>query len=531
MERRNFLKKLSVASLLSILAPRVDASIRRRRRPNVIVIYTDDQLFDTLGYLGGNVLTPRIDGMAQQGLVFDNHHCACTVCSPSRYSLLTGRYAGRCSHPHFMQAFPSGSPLRVENNVYLENDGRNLAARLTQNGYATGMVGKWHLEPHPRQWTKSEYKTFPQDADPEDPAIAAALKFNHDEVARHIESMGFDDARNVYWGNLKEVRLDALNYHNIDWSVQGAHEFIEDNRDRPFFLYFSTTLHHGPHPKGSVFGKERISGAGILDEAPDVMPSRESIRSRLKKAGLPEDTAYCTWLDDAVGSLLDKVESLGLKERTIVIFSSDHGAWRHGKTTCYDGGIRVPMLMYWPGTIQPGRRFGGLTQNIDLTPTLLDLCGAAPAPDMDMDGKSLAHIVHGDDKSVHESLYCELGYSRAVKTENWKYIAIRYPKDIADRIERGRKFDGWEGRKLDAPYLVVNKHLGFHASRLNTNYFQTDQLYDLRNDPREETNVFDEHPRRARKMKALLTAYLRKFENRPFGEFVPAANERKKQQS
>lgn len=520
MHRRDFLKKLSAGVAMGVGASNLAGASSARRRPNVVVIYTDDQLFDTLGYLGGKVLTPRIDEMAKKGLIFDNHHCACTVCSPSRYSLLTGRFAGRCEHPKFLEQFPPGTPLRVENNVYLEKDDRNLPSVLSKSGYTSGLVGKWHLEPHPRDWTKSEYKTFPLDADPADPEIAAALRFNHDEVARRIKTMGFDDARNVYWGNLKEVRLDALNYHNIDWSVRGAHDFMEENRNTPFFLYFSTTLHHGPHPKDSVFGKEKITGAGLLDETLDVMPKRASILRRLKEAGLPEESAYCTWLDDAVGSLLDKIESLGLKEITLVVFSSDHGAWRHGKTTCHDGGMHVPLLMYWPGTIQSGRRFAGLTQNVDIAPTLLELCGAKPAADMNMDGKSLADVVHGGDEDVHDSLFCELGYSRAVKTREWKYIAVRYPKEIKKKIERGLKFDGWEGRKMDAPYLVVNKHLGFHASRLNPNYFQIDQLYNLKNDPREETNVIERHPRQAKKMKALLAKHLKTFDNRPFGEFV-----------
>ncbi len=383
------------------------------------------------------------------------------------------------------------------------------------------MVGKWHLEPPPGDRTQSVYKDFPQDADPRDPAIAAAVRFNHDEAARRIEETGFDDARHVYRANLKEVNLDALNYHNIDWSVEGAHEFMEANRDQPFFLYFSTTLHHGPHPRGSVFGKERVSGEGLLDTLPKGMPARESIRQRLRGAGLSDRTAYCTWLDDAVGSLLDKIESLGLKEDTLVVYSSDHGIWRHGKATCYDGGMRVPLVMYWPGTIQPRRRFDGLTQNIDIAPAILELCGATPAPGMNMDGKSLAGIVRGGGEPVHESLFCELGYSRAVKTRDWKYIAIRYPDDVLEKIARGEKFNGWQGRKEDLPYLVRNSHLGFHAALQNPNYFDADQLYDLRKDPREENNVFEQHPRQAGEMKRLLASYLKRFDDRPFGEFVP----------
>jgi arylsulfatase A-like enzyme len=251
------------------------------------------------------------------------------------------------------------------------------------------------------------------------------------------------------------------------------------------------------------------------------MPTRDSIRKRLKEAGFSERTAYCTWLDDAVGSLLDKVESLGLKEDTLVIFSTDHGIWRHGKATCYDGGMRVPLVMYWPGTIRPGRRFDGLTQNIDLTPTILELCGATLAPGMNMDGRSLAAIVRGSDSPVHDALFCELGYSRAVKTRDWKYIAIRYPREVREKIAQGQKFNGWEGRKENRPYLVANSHLGFHAARLNPHYFEADQLYDLRNDPREETNVIEQHPQQAQEMKALLTSYLKRFNNRPFGELVP----------
>ena len=521
MQRRDFLKKLGAGAALGLVSSCATPPRRTKRPPNVVVIYTDDQLFDTLGYLGGKVLTPRIDAMAKNGIIFENHHCASTVCAPSRYSLLTGRYAGRCAHPAFLETFPPATPLRVENNVYLEKDGLNLQTCLSQSGYVTGMVGKWHLEPYPHDRTQSVYKTFPQDANPSDPAIAAAVKFNHDEVARHIKAMGFDDVRHVYWANLKEVRLDALNYHNVDWTVEGAHEFMEANRDRPFFLYFSTTLHHGPHPKDSVFGKERVSGEGLLDEPPAGMPARDSIRQRLHEAGLSERTAYCTWLDDAVGSLLDKIELLGLKEDTLVVFSTDHGIWRHGKATCYDGGMRVPLVMYWPGTIRPGRRCDALTQNIDLTPTILELCGAAPAPGMDMDGKSLASVVRGGDDPVHDALFCELGYSRAVKTRDWKYIAIRYPKDIQERIAQGEKFNGWEGRKEDRPYLVANAHLGFHAARQNPHYFEMDQLYDLRQDPREEDNVIEQHPQRVEEMKALLTSYLRRFDNRPFGEFVP----------
>jgi len=117
--------------------------------PNVIVIMTDDQLHNTMAYYGGDVLTPNIDSLASSGMVFTNAYVSTTVCSPSRYTLLTGRYAGRNTSPEFLKHFPAGDMLRIENvNVNMETDGMNLQTQLKRKGYTTGIVGKWHLGPH-----------------------------------------------------------------------------------------------------------------------------------------------------------------------------------------------------------------------------------------------------------------------------------------------------------------------------------------------------------------------------------------------
>jgi arylsulfatase A-like enzyme len=200
---------------------------------------------------------------------------------------------------------------------------------------------------------------------------------------------------------------------------------------------------------------------------------------------------------------------------------SDHGSYRHGKTTLHDYGMRVPMLCQWTGTVEPSAKFDGLVANIDFTPTILDLCGIIPPDDYHMDGISFKAVLLGSRSPLRQVLFGEMGHARAVKTKDWKYIAVRYPEDVQQRIDRGEKFPAFEDHPpLDRPYLTRNGHLGYYASKVNPHYFEADQLYDLRNDPEEHNNVFEQNPDVAKRMKKQLAKALRSFENRPFGEFT-----------
>ncbi len=200
--------------------------------PSVIVIMTDDQLHNTMAYYGGDVLTPHIDSLANSGMVFTQAYVSTTVCSPSRYTLLTGRYAGRNRSTEFLKHFPAGDSLRIENvNVNMETDGMNLQTQLKRKGYTTGMVGKWHLGPHLNtvQNPSSEkcgFETYAKDADPRIDARAnAAMQHNQALLQKHLKTLGWDYAASLYVANLKELRNDTLNTHNIDWTVKGALDF------------------------------------------------------------------------------------------------------------------------------------------------------------------------------------------------------------------------------------------------------------------------------------------------------------------
>ncbi len=496
------------------------------KKPNVVFIITDDQSWDTLGFMGGEVHTPRLDQMAKDGLWLTDFNVTSTVCSPSRYSFMTGRYAGNCTGERFMHEHPPGDQTQVENIGELEPDRWNLAKVLQKAGYKTGYVGKSHLINHEwinGNWEKNGFEPYAQDADPRDPEVNAKMHRNHQKWCEAMKPYGFDYVDGYYCANLRELRNDSLNVHNLDWTVDKALAFMEQSKDDPFFLFFSTTLHHGPAPWANKFSMDadpRMTGEGFVKEGFEVLPSRKDVLARNRAAGFKDDRAFALWLDDGVGAIIDKVKKLGLEKDTLIVFVPDHGSYRHGKATLYDYGMRVPMLLQWKGKIKPGSKYDGIVGNIDFAPTILDLCGITPPADYAMDGVSIKAVLAGSQKPVRQVLFGELGHSRGVKTKDWKYIAVRYPEDVQKKIDRGVKFKGFDGGELELPYLTRNGHLGYHASRHNPHYFEADQLYNLKSDPEENDNIFEENPEVAQRMKKELAKQLKQFENRPFGEFT-----------
>jgi len=530
-------------------------------RPNVVLILTDDQSpipeqlpglgeSHTFGVYGGAVYTPNIDRMAAEGIRFDRANVAATVCTASRYSFLTGRYPTRTRGPHFLELYPPGVESRPENSVELDPPGTlpNLPQVLQAHGYRTGFVGKSHVIRHDllrdpeHTWEPAGLRTYPSDANPYDPEINAALAHNHALWTEWMKPYGFDFVDGFYPANLLEQFLDANNQHHLEWTVSKALEFLEGSRDsqRPFFLYFATTIPHGPapnRPEGSRYpfglggprypfgldGDINVTPEGIVRENYDFMPSRAAIRAQNAAAGLPEDVAYMTWLDAGVGAILQKLKAIGADENTLVVLAADHGSWRRGKATLYEGGLRVPMIARWPASGQAGRKYEGLISSVDFAPTVLDLAGIAPAGDT-VDGHSFRAVLEGSDAPIQDAIFAELGWARAVKTERWKYIAVRYPEQVNTRIARGRKFQNWgDHPPTDLPYYSRNSSLGYFAASRNPHYFEPDQLFDLKADPREEHNVLDQFPEVAADLHQRLEAWLRTFPDRPFGEFTAAA--------
>jgi len=479
-----------------------------------------------------DVHTPVIDNLAKNGMIFTRAYVSSSVCSPSRYTTLTGRYAGRCEGRSFLGQFPSGQMTRIENNTELEDDRENLPRLLQKAGYRTGFVGKSHVVDHhllrKSNWAKNGLETYSQDADPNLREVSDKMAGNHKFWVNRIKEFGFDYANGIYAANLLELNNDSLNVHNVEWKNKAALEFIDQSGDEPFFLYYSETIPHGPAPwirkKGKyIYGLDanpKFAGEGLVDGLYEEMPDREQIKRDVKEAGKDPDHAWLTWFDKAVGSVVEKLAEKGKLENTLIIITSDHGNYNYGKSTLYQGGIKVPLMMYWPAGIKPGSKYEELIQNIDYTPTFLDLAGVKLNSVKQLDGVSLKKTLMGNQKPVHDYLFFEMGFARGVMTKGWKYITVRYDEKSEQQVKDGIVFTGWNGHEYKQPYYIRNSHLGYHAALLNEHYFERNQLFDLNNDPDENQNIVELQSEKEKEMRKKLVKSLKSFPGRPYGELV-----------
>ena len=381
---------------------------------------------------------------------------------------------------------------------------------MREAGYTTGLVGKWMCGYPP------DLLPIAHDDLIDDPEIAAALASNYEKVCAWIrEHFGFDHTASIYRSNLAGLGLPrCLQVHNMEWITQGALEFIEENAERPFCLYMATTLPHTP--RDSIYKNPLIVPTGLLDEAPSVQPSRDDVLERVERAGLPESAAEYTWLDDAVGAVLAKLDELDLADDTVVFYAPDHAT--RGKYTCYEG-ANVPLFVRWPGHIEPGLRSDELVSNIDLLPTFLELAGAAPLEGMHADGESFVPLLDGShDREAgpwRESLLLEIAYTKAVVTDRWKYLALRYPPELQAEVDAGERKDFAQ----DGGSKFRRARQSFPA------YFDYDQLYDLEADPLEQVNLAQDpdHAAVLTDLKRRLAEHLVSFPS-SFGEFHQVGN-------
>lgn len=524
-------------------------SAQNNKKPNIIFIMTDDHSSIVpkqndiknqsrpFGFNGETkVHTPIIDDLAKNGMIFTRAYVSSSVCSPSRYTVLTGRYAGRSEGKVFLKQHPIGSMTRVENNVELELDRENLPRLLQKAGYKTGFVGKSHIIEHDlinqrKNWVKNGFKEYDKDADPNDKSVSEAMAYNHQKWTEIIKKYGFDYANAIYPANLKELHNDSINVHNVEWKNKAALDFIDKNKNSPFYLYYSETIPHGPAPWIKKEGKyvyglhanPKFTGQGLKDITYSYLPTRDQILEEVKNLNKDVAHAWLRWFDHAVGAIVKKLKDEGIYENTLIVIASDHGDYNGGKTTLYEGGIKIPLMMHWPNGIKPNQTYDELVQNIDYVPTFLDLAGVdikKKSKSLDLDGVSLKNVLDGEKKPVHEHLFFELGFARGIMTKDWKYISVRYDNQSLKKIEKGIEFIGWKGEKLKYPYYVRNAHLGNFASTNNPLYFDADQLYNLADDPRETQNIFIENKEKSAELKKLLIKYLKSFSNRPYGEFI-----------
>ncbi len=509
---RTSLIRWSVLVSLTLAATYSSAGRAESRPPNIIVFLVDDYDKPETSVYGGKVLTPNLDRLAREGMTMTNAHMTSTVCTPARYTCLTGRYAGSSTSELYRTECPLGQQGLPAFNVELEADNMNVGQILKDNGYATGFVGKYHVGPHIDQDNSAgfDWKIIPKDAAYTD-EIEQRKTHNQRRACQLIRQRGFTWVENVYWENMKA----PFKGHNPEWTIDAALRFVDQHKDKPFYLHYATTLLHGPNGEWyRSLSKPLVTDGGMLD-TPIGLMDRESIMRRLTGAGLTELEAGYLWMDDSLGLLLDRLDRHGIADNTIVLFLADHGSVHKGSLLKIRG-TEVPCLIRWPNRVKPGVQCDELIQNTDFVPTWFDVTNAPVPDDYRIDGISIAPLFDNPDRPIREYVYGEMGPARSIKTKDWSYIALRYTTEQTEAIRNNhrsvKKLMGLSG--------------GVSRAKTRPHAFDSDQLYDLNADQEEMINVAShpDHRRRLREMKRRLKQELDRFPNRPFGEFIPGGN-------
>lgn len=493
-------------------------------RPNIVVIVSDDQSHRHFGFTGGKVITPNLDRLAENGVVFQGFRSVSTVCSPSRFNFLSGRFASRQSWPgeNGHGYFMFGMDLKPHD--------RSIITELNDHGYFTGVIGKadGYVVGPPRSKELNEIK----DLDPTNPEHDAVLKRNQAAINEKIKQTTHADyVGGIFPGNPPSWPK-GLVHHNQDWITATAFDFFDEAeaRGEPFFLWMPPTIiHTGDKTRPNNFADElvqRTTPAGLLDAPLDVQPSRQSVLDRSEAAGVKD--YMVTWLDDSVGAVVDRLHEKGMLENTIIIYGSDHSGFG-GKGTLYEMGTNVPMILYWKGKTEQLPDNEQVVGSVDLVPTLLELAGVDDG-DYPSDGRSLVAALRPGQELEDAPLYLEQGHMRAVITGdgNYKYIAFRMPWDALKELPANYKQKYINTNDVERP---DDTHLGedmdeefetmMRDSRSrHPSYYEADQLYDLQKDPEEQVNLAynPEYAEVVSKLKLLLAQKLQPLPG-TFGEF------------
>jgi arylsulfatase A-like enzyme len=415
---------------------------KEKTLPNIVLIFTDDQGYNDLGIFGSpDILTPNLDQMAKEGVRFTNFYVAQAVCSASRAALLTGTYPNRLGI-HGALDHSSSHGLNPQETT--------IAEMLKPLGYATAIFGKWHLGHH------QEFLPTNQGFDE-----FVGIPYSNDMWPNHPETKNYYPPLPLYEN---EKVIDTL------WTDQSilttlftekGVDFIQRNKENPFFLYLAHPMPHVP-----LFVSDRFKGKSERGLYGDVIME----------------------IDWSVGEILKALKNNGLEENTIVIFLSDNGPWlsysghsgsayplKEGKGTSWDGGVKVPAIMKWKGQWEGGMVQDNPAMSIDLLPTISKITGAK-LPELPIDGRDISGMLKDKGiKSPQEAyfIYYNRNELQAMVMDEWKlYFPHKYRVIAPDQEPRND---------------------GFPLQYTMTDVLEM-ELYHLPNDPGESVNVLYKHP-------------------------------------
>ncbi|MDA1013566.1 MAG: sulfatase-like hydrolase/transferase [Planctomycetota bacterium] len=377
------------------------------KRPNVLVIYTDDQGSVDLGCYGAkDLITPHMDGLATRGVRFTQFYAAAPVCSPSRAAMLTGRVPQRAGVPGNVSSQPGNAGMPTEQVT--------MAEMMKQAGYRTAHIGKWHLGYTPETMPNGQGFDY---------------SFGHmggciDNYSHFFYWNGPN--RHDLWRNGKEVWMDGQFFPDL--IANETIEFIRRKSDAPFFVYWAINVPHYP-----------LQGTEAWRKTYQHLPAPRRMCA-----------AFVSTMDDVIGRVVGEIDKLGLRNDTIIIFQSDHGhshevrtfggggsagPYRGAKFSLFEGGIRVPAIISWPGTLPEGKVCRQMATACDWFPTIAELCDVKP-PKHKLDGKSIAPMMRRTKvASPHQEFHWQSGGGKqpqwAVRSGDWKLIGN--PNDTSNK--------------------------------------------------------------------------------------------------
>ena len=441
------------------------------KRPNIVFYFSDQQRWDTMGCYGQRLpVTPVLDRLACEGTLFQNAFTCQPVCGPARACIQTGLYAAEAGVHTNHRILPEGMDT--------------LAQRLTAGGYETAYIGKWHL-------ANCEGSSYRTEAIP--PERRGGYQYWMAADTLEWTSHGYNGY--VFDGDMNRHdfvghRIDCINAFAIDY----LHQYAEGNREKPFFLFVSQL---DPHHQNDHHVYEGPDGSKQRFADYDVPGDLEGKEGDWKQ-NYPDYLGQCNLLDQNVGKLMDTLEAMGLKDHTVLLYTSDHGSHfrtrnAEYKRSCEDACLHVPLIA-WGGGFQGAGEIDELVSLIDIPPTVLDIAGLEVPSHYQ--GQSLLKLAKGEAVDWPDSVYAQISEAenaRAIRTKQWKY-SIAAPE-----------FD------INEAYPTV---------------YMEEKLYDLINDPFENNNLIDnpDYSDIREQMKKHIREYMEKA-HEPEAEIIPHTQE------